>query len=107
MDTQTTLVTLTVADGTLMDAVVVQPTAGGPWPGILYPFESYGLTDPMVQNATKTAAEGYVVIVPDLCHRQGRLLTGPYWEFDGTRAADLTQPVVARVLMWQLTNDEV
>jgi dienelactone hydrolase len=107
MDTQTSLVTIPVADRTLMDAVVVQPTAAGPWPGILYPFESYGLTDHMVQNAAKTAAEGYVVIVPDLYHRQGRLLTGPYWEFDGQRAADLTHPVVARVLMWQLKNDEI
>jgi len=107
MDTQTTLVAVPVADGTLMDAVVVQPTAAGPWPGILYPFESYGLTDHMVQNARKTAAQGYVVIVPDLYHRQGRLLTGPYWEFEGTRAADLSHPVVARVLMWELRNDSV
>jgi dienelactone hydrolase len=107
MNTQTNLVTIPVADGTLMDAAVVQPTATGPWPGILYPFESYGVTDHMVQNAAKTAAQGYVVIVPDLYHRLGRLLTGPYWEFEGQRAADLTHPVVARVLMWQLKNDEV
>src|SRR5213595_2079669 len=107
MDTELSLVAIPVADGTLMDAVVVQPTAGGPWPGILYPFESYGVTDHMVQNATKTAAQGYVVIVPDLYHRQGRLLTAPYWEFQGTRAADLSHPVVARVLMWELRNDEV
>jgi dienelactone hydrolase len=106
MDTQMTLVTIPVADGTLMDAVVVQPTAAGPWPGILYPFESYGLTDHMVQNAAKTAAEGYVVIVPDLYHRQGRLRTAPYWEFQGTWV-NQPHPILARVLMWQLRNDEV
>jgi dienelactone hydrolase len=107
MDTKTNLVTIPVADGTLMDAVVVEPAERGPWPGILYPFESYGLTDHMVQNAARTAGHGYVVIVPDLYHRQGRLLTGPYWEFEGLRAADLTHPIVARVLMWRLKNDEI
>ena len=84
MDTALSLVGLPVADGTLMDAVVVQPTEPGPWPGIIYPFESYGLTDHMVQRATETAAQGYVVIVPDLYHRQGRLRTAPYWEFQGS-----------------------
>jgi dienelactone hydrolase len=107
METRTNLVTMPVADGTLMDAAVVEPVGSGPWPGIIYPFESYGLTDHMVQNAAKTASQGFVVIVPDLYHRQGRLLTGPYWEFEGQRAADLTHPIVARVLMWQLTNDEI
>jgi carboxymethylenebutenolidase len=89
-----------------MDAVVVQPTAAGPWPGILYPFESYGLTDHMVQNAEKTAAQGYVVIVPDLYHRLGRLRTAPYWEFQGTWTSQ-PYPILARVLMWQLRNDEI
>jgi carboxymethylenebutenolidase len=106
MDTQMDLATIPVADGTLMDAVVVQPTAAGPWPGILYPYESYGLTDHMVQNATKTAAQGYVVIVPDLYHRQGRLRLAPYWEFQGTWTIQ-PYPILARVLMWELRNDQI
>lgn len=106
MDTQLNLVTIPVADGTLMDAIVVQPTATGPWPGILYPFESYGLTDHMVHNATKTAAHGYVVIVPDLYHRLGRLRTAPYWEFQGTWTSQ-PYPILARVLMWELRNDQL
>jgi carboxymethylenebutenolidase len=89
-----------------MDAVVVQPTGDGPWPGILYPFESYGLTDHMVEQATRTAAQGYVVIVPDLYHRLGRLRTAPYWEFQGTWTAQ-PYPILARVLMWELRNDQV
>src|SRR5262245_42818350 len=106
MDTQMTLVAVPVSDGTVMDAVVVQPTTGGPWPGVLYPFESYGLTDHMVQNATKTAAEGFVVIVPDLYHRQGRLRTAPYWEFQGTWTIQ-PYPILARVLMWELRHDQL
>jgi carboxymethylenebutenolidase len=106
MDTALSLVGLTVADGTLMDAVVVQPTEPGPWPGIIYPFESYGLTDHMVQRATETAAQGYVVIVPDLYHRQGRLRTAPYWEFQGSWTIQ-PYPILARVLMWQLRHDEL
>jgi dienelactone hydrolase len=58
MDTQTNLVTIPVTDGTLMDAVVVQPTGAGLWPGVLYPFESYGLTDHMVQNAARLRRTG-------------------------------------------------
>src|SRR5262249_33515760 len=73
MDTQLTLTSVPVADGTSMDVVVAQPVDGGPWPGILYPFESYGLTDHMVDRARKTAAEGFVVALPDLYHRLGRL----------------------------------
>lgn len=106
MDTQMSLVTVPVADGTLMEAVVVQPAEAGPWPGIIYPFESYGVTDHMVQNATKTAAEGFVVIVPDLYHRQGRLRTAPYWEFQKNWTIQ-PYPILARVLMWNLRHDEL
>jgi carboxymethylenebutenolidase len=106
MDTQLNLVTIPVADRTMMDAIVVQPTAAGPWPGVLYPFESYGLTDHMIQNATKTAAQGFVVSVPDLYHRLGRLRTAPYWEFQGTWTSQ-PYPILARVLMWELRNDQI
>jgi dienelactone hydrolase len=106
MDTQLSLVTLPVADGTLMEAVVIQPTAAGPWPGILYPFESYGLTDFMVDRATRTAAQGFVVLVPDLYHRLGRLRTAPYWEFQGNWSSQ-PYPILARVLMWELRNDQI
>ncbi len=106
MDTQMNLASIPVVDGIMMDAVVVQPTAGGPWPGILYPFESYGLTDHMLANATKTAAQGFVVIAPDLYHRLGRLQTAPYWEFQGTWASN-PYPILARVLMWELRNDQI
>jgi carboxymethylenebutenolidase len=106
MDTHLDLATISVNDGTLMDAVVIQPTTAGPWPGILYPYESYGLTDHMVANATKTAAQGFVVLVPDLYHRQGRLRLAPYWEFQGNWALQ-PYPILARVLMWALRNDQI
>jgi dienelactone hydrolase len=111
MDTQMNLTSVPVADGTSMDVLVVQPAAGGPWPGILYPFESYGLTDHMVNRATKTAAEGFAVALPDLYHRLGRLRLTSYWEFElqdrVQGRVDVTFPLTTRELMWSLRNDQV
>jgi carboxymethylenebutenolidase len=111
METQGNLVSVPVADGTSMDVVVVQPVASGPWPGILYPFESYGITDHMVNRATATAAEGFVVAIPDLYHRDGRLRIMSYWEFEYQDRAqgrvDVTFPITARERMWNLRNDSV
>src|SRR5215471_9115486 len=111
MDTRMNLASVPVADGTSMDVLVVQPTAGGPWPGLLYPFESYGLTDHMVNRASRTASEGFVVGLPDLYHRDGRLRVTSYWEFElqdqVQGRVDVTFPLTTRELMWSLRNDQV
>jgi len=51
-------------DGRL--AVVVRPTAGGPWPGVVVLHEAWGLDDVLRRQATRLASAGHVVLAPDL-----------------------------------------
>ena len=46
--------------------VVVRPTAGGPWPGVVMVHEAWGLDDVLRRQAQRLAAAGYVVLAPDL-----------------------------------------
>ena len=47
-------------------AVVVRPTAPGPWPGVVMVHEAWGLDDVLRRQADRLAAAGYVVMAPDL-----------------------------------------
>jgi carboxymethylenebutenolidase len=90
-----------------MAAVLVEPASGGPWPGVALAFEAFGLTDYIRQAATDLAADGYVVIVPDLYHRLGRLLTAPYTEYDVEASQRRDKPLASRDMMRSLSNDAV
>jgi carboxymethylenebutenolidase len=65
----------------------------------------------MVNRATATASEGFVVALPDLYHRDGRLRITSYWEFElqdrVQGRVDVTFPLTARELMWNLRDDRV
>jgi carboxymethylenebutenolidase len=68
-----------VADGTVMDAVLVRPApSGGPRPGILLLQEIFGINAHMRDLAERLAREGYVVLVPDLFHRTAPGYVGQY-----------------------------
>jgi carboxymethylenebutenolidase len=106
MDTRTLLIDIAV-DAEPMAAVLVEPASRGPWPGVALAFEAFGLTDYTREVATELAAEGYVVVVPDLYHRLGRLVTAPYREYDVEASQRLDKPLASRDLMRSLSNDTV
>jgi carboxymethylenebutenolidase len=58
-----------VADGTRMAAYVARPEQGGPHPGLLLFQEAFGVNRHIRSVSERLAAEGYVVIAPELFHR--------------------------------------
>jgi carboxymethylenebutenolidase len=77
MDTRTETLDLPLADGTTVDAILARPTGDGPWPGVLVWMDAFGLRPRLEEMAARTAAEGYVVLVPNLYHRHGRAPVTP------------------------------
>ena len=62
-------------DGTPMPAVLTVPDgANGPVPGVLMIYEIFRMSDEMRRVARELAAEGYVVLIPDLLARGVRAL---------------------------------
>jgi carboxymethylenebutenolidase len=62
-------VELNVAGSSPMAAYVVRPTSAGPHPGLIVFQEAFGVTSHIRDVANRFAAEGYVVIAPELFHR--------------------------------------
>lgn len=74
METRAEIIDTTTDDGGDMAVLVTQPTDGNDWPVVLLFIDAPGIREATHAYAAKLAAEGYVVITPDLHHRQGRLL---------------------------------
>lgn len=62
-------VELAVADGTRMAAYVARPEESGPQPGLMVFQEAFGVNHHIRNVSERFAAEGYVVIAPELFHR--------------------------------------
>jgi carboxymethylenebutenolidase len=60
---------LSVADGTRMAAYVARPEQDGPHPALLLFQEAFGVNHHIRNVTDRFAAEGYVVIAPELFHR--------------------------------------
>lgn len=56
-------------DGAEMGAYVAKPEGEGRWPGVLLFMEIFGINQHIRSVADRVAAEGYVVLAPDLFHR--------------------------------------
>ncbi len=54
-------------------AVVVRPTTGSAWPGVVMIHEAWGLDDELRRQADRLAAAGFVVMAPDLFGEGSRL----------------------------------
>ena len=75
-------ITLSVADGTEMDAYVSRPEAAGSLPGLMVLQEAYGVNGHIRNVADRFAEEGYVAIAPELFHRTARGFEGDYNNFN-------------------------
>ena len=78
-------VTIGTADGP-MTAFVCAPADATPKPGVLLLMEAFGLTPHIRAVAGRIAAEGYVVLAPDLYHREPGQRTFSYDEVDEAMA---------------------
>ncbi len=64
----------TATDDGEMAVLVTAPAGDGDWPAVLLFIDAPGIRSATHEFAAKLAAEGYVVVTPDLHHRHGRLL---------------------------------
>jgi carboxymethylenebutenolidase len=62
-------ISLSVSDGTPMDAFVARPRTAGPHPALLLFQEAFGVNFHIRDVAERFAREGLVVIAPELFHR--------------------------------------
>lgn len=58
-------------DGVTVAAYLALPAGAGPWPGVVMIHENPGLTEHRQEVTRRLAAEGYVVLTPDLFSRIG------------------------------------
>lgn len=59
-------------DGTA-EAFVYQPDGEGAWPGVLYLTDAGGIRPSQIDMAKRLAAQGYVVLLPNVFYRSGKL----------------------------------
>ena len=79
-------VTLSIADGSAMQAYTAAPEGKGPRPGIILLQEAYGVNGHMRRVASKLVAEGFAVIAPELFHRTAAPgFEAPYGDFDAVK----------------------
>jgi carboxymethylenebutenolidase len=75
-------VSLSVADGSSMFAYTAIPQGQGPFPGLMLFQEAFGVNHHIRDLAGRFAAQGYVVIVPELYHRTApKGFEGSYTDF--------------------------
>jgi carboxymethylenebutenolidase len=89
MDLSTQWITVAGPDGEF-DAFLALPRSGH-GPALLLLQEIFGVNDHIRSVAGQYAADGYVVLAPDLFWRQGRRLEFGYDEADWARAAQCMQ----------------
>lgn len=96
MDVKANWHTFEIEEGdgvTHMDAYVAHPAEGGPWPGIIVYQEIFGVNEHIREVCRRVAAQGYVVMSPDIYHRSVQRLELGYTPEDvaeGRGHKDLT-----------------
>lgn len=77
-------VSISVADGSSMDAFVARPAQDGKHPGVILFQEAFGVNNHIRDVARRFAREGYVTVAPELFHRTAPGFVAPYDQFSST-----------------------
>ncbi|MGA9542975.1 MAG: dienelactone hydrolase family protein [Candidatus Sulfotelmatobacter sp.] len=107
-------VELAVSDGTRMAAYVARPEQGGRHPGLLLSQEAFGVNHHIRSVSDRFAAEGYVVIAPELFHRTAPAgFEGSYTDFPSLKAhyeavtTETAELDIQAAYEWLTSNSEV
>src|SRR5690348_4469174 len=80
------MISLTVSDGSRMDAYVAQPDpAKDTHAGVIVLQEIFGVNHHIRSVADRLAAAGYTALAPDLFHRTAPNFQGRYDDLEGGR----------------------
>ena len=71
MAVRTSTVDIKTGDGTA-DAFLAAPDDNGHYPAVLFYMDAFGPRPRLEEMARRIAAEGYVVLVPNVFYRRGR-----------------------------------
>src|SRR5271154_1471956 len=63
-------VSIQAKDG-ICKAWILAPDGKGPWPGVVFYMDGFGIRPAMIEMANHIAKQGYVVLLPDLYYRFG------------------------------------
>jgi carboxymethylenebutenolidase len=100
---QSSIVEVTTADG-VADAYLTRPEDDRPYPAVLFIIDAIGLRPRIEEMADRIAANGYVVLAPNVFYRAGRAPVVPVADFsDPEGRAGFMQAV--RPLIEQLTPE--
>ncbi len=102
MDTTETIIDTSTDDGD-MAVLVTQPADSGDWSVVLLFIDAPGIRSATHEFAAKLAAEGYVVVTPDLHHRHGRLLNA----FDTTPPEGTTTQEMVWGWIGSMTDEQI
>jgi carboxymethylenebutenolidase len=107
-------VELTVSDGTRMAAYVARPGQAGAHPGLLLFQEAFGVNHHIRNVSDRFAAEGYVVIAPELFHRTAPPgFEGSYTDFAALRphyeavTTETAEADIRAAYEWLTSNTQV
>src|SRR3546814_15903311 len=71
------------------DVFIARPDSEGPWPVILFYMDAPGIRPELHDMARRLASRGYLVVLPNLCYRQGlNLRLGPAANIPGSEEQD-------------------
>jgi carboxymethylenebutenolidase len=100
---QSSHVDVTTADG-VADAYLARPEGERPLPAVLFVMDAFGLRPRIEEMADRIAAQGYVVLAPNVFYRAGRAPLAALPDFtDPEQRAGFMDAV--RPLMEQLTSE--
>ena len=107
-------ITLSVKGAPDMNAYLSIPWGIGPFPALILFQEAYGVNNHMRKLADRLAAEGYLVVAPELFHRTAQAgYEAPYGDFDAVKPhfnAPTTEQIVQdtqAVYDWLSAQDNV
>ncbi len=98
MDTHSERLEITVGDAS-MGAYLARPDDGTPCPGILLFMEVFGINQHIRSVVDRVAAEGYVVLAPDIFHRTGPGVELGYDEEGLSKGIEMMAAVTATELL--------
>ncbi len=93
----TTRETIPTPDGP-MAALLARPEGSGPWPPVVLLMDAFGLRAALGEMAERFARAGYVVLVPDLFHREGDVAPfDPLTTFSNPSERDRVMKLIASI----------